>query len=809
MADFNASIIFLAKWLNLHSANNQYLSQAKKLAKDANLNAKMKKAGWDKLFVQDANGDYPTPDPEDQAQTEVFMEDSEWEKLYREFLKTFRGMDVERKSIKDVRGAEDYLNLVYGYGRTFAPQKIQQDTKDQIKNLTDFLRTSEGKTYGRQIARQLQIEDFDAFLTDVSAGKYETDGKIKKSIKDIIEYLQYYQQNDTLKLNDADASQKLNRIDFTIIENGFDPKREVIDPTKVNDFKSLYPELLRNLVLNKDLRESFETNGGGKITKPITKALEQTDYKNAESDYFVAPSEKDTLSPIQEIQKKLKDVEVNTIGKLKNAALRDKYLIPGVSKPIAVAAYDAGFHPKDGLAKFLELAPKIEAKFKGKNPKAAESFKFLVDVLKYAQTNTPKQFEGALKNGIQGLNLDILIAEHGIREGKSDEQISAAHEVLSKLRWGYNTSVMREKLAANSLTIFSDPNMSFNKGNEAMQFMSRAVDKTMHLGMMGVFNVTNLGVNAIRRQGRFYKLNNSENKRIAARDKEIDEKITAKGDIKANIQNSLNTLRGERTGYQAEVTRLNGYEENGPQRTAAQAQITAAEGRINGLKSNKQPFESRRSTAGNRKEQIERAKEELVQKSNQIEEQIAQVEMELTAAKSGGVKKNIKEKQSLLDQLNDKKNENDKKIAKTDRLISANDNISNNMDAQINNLDQQINNETVNNINPLQKNIDDYDTNKSQLDDIDKKISDQEAISKSLDDQMDKMENKDKKRFLNLMATRNMMNGQGGFTKNRNLASLFFEGQKKVQSRFDADKANLKQEYILKYWANQGVDIAV
>ena len=482
--------------------------------------------------------------------------------------------------------------------------------------------------------------------------------------------------------------------------------------------------------------------------------------------------------------------------------------MPGLSKPIAVATYDAGFHPKDGLAKFLELAPKTEAKFKGKNPKAEESFKFLVEVLSYAQKNTPKQFDGALKNGPQGLKLDILIAEYGIREGKSDEQISAAHEVLSKLRWGYNTSVLREKLASNSLTIFSDPNMSYNKDNKGMQFVSKAVDRTMHLGMMGVFNVANLGVNAIRRQGKYYKLNSSESSRISARDAEIDTKINAKQDVKTNIQNSINTLRAERTGYQAEVTRLNGYEENGPRRTAAQAQITAAEGRIAGIEANKQPFESRLGTAQNRKENIQRSRDELVRKSQQIEEQIIQVEMELNAAKKGGTKRSSKEKQSMLDQLTDYKNENDKKIAKADRLISANNNISNNMFAQINGFDQQINNERNNNINPLQQNIDDYDINKSQLDDIDSKIASQEEISQSLDDQMDKMENKDKKRFLNLMATRNMMNGQGGFTKNRNLASLFFEGQKKIQAKFDADKANLKQEYIQKYWANQGVDIA-
>ncbi|NMA32650.1 MAG: hypothetical protein GX944_01825, partial [Alphaproteobacteria bacterium] len=775
MADFNKSIIFLSKWLNLHSADEQYLSQAAKFAKEGKLNTKMKKAGWEELFVQDSAGNYPEPDPTDPNQAGVYMDDIEWEKLYREFLKAFRKMDENRKTIRDVGGAEDYLNLVYGYGCVFAPQKIESSAKSEIQNLLDFLRTSEGKNYGRQIARQLQIEDFNKFLADVSAGKYETNGIIKQNIKGIIDYLQYYQQSDSLKLNDAASMQKYDKINFEKIEEGFDPSKENIS-NKIHDFKFVYPELLRNLVLNKDLRDCFAKNDGEQITKPITKALEQTDYSNSESEYYVEPSEKDVLTPAQKLKKKLEGIHTNTIGKLKNAALRDKYLMPDISKPIAVAIYDAGFHPKDGLKKFLELSKDIEKKFKGKDPKAAESFSFLVEVLNYAQTNTPKQFEGALKNGRQGLGLDILIAQYGIRKGKSDEQISAAHEVLSKLRWGYTTSVLREKLAANPLSIFSDPQMSYNKDNKAMQFISKAVDKTLHYGVLGVFNVANMGVNAIRRRGKYYKVDNLENKRIEERNKEVDARINAKGKIQANIQNSINTLKAERTTFDNNVKNLAGYEVGGQKRNDAESKIQQAQVKIDDLKSDKEPFETRKSSVENRKEIATKTKNNLVKENQNIKEQIEKAEMELEAEKQGGNSERIAVKQSMIDQFKAKKAENDNKIKRADVVIGYNDNISKSMDVEIGQIDSQIDYQQKNNIDPLQNNIDAYDSNKSQLDDIDQKIAEQEKISASLDEEMDKMENQEKRRFLNLMATRNMMNGQGGYTKNRNLARLFFKG---------------------------------
>ena len=106
------------------------------------------------------------------------------------------------------------------------------------------------------------------------------------------------------------------------------------------------------------------------------------------------------------------------------------------------------------------------------------------------------------------------------------------------------------------------------------------------------------------------------------------------------------------------------------------------------------------------------------------------------------------------------------------------------------NADAQLANEYDNYIELLKE-------SKTKRDDV------RDAI-REYDEVINKLENTEKKRFLSLMATRNMMNGQGGYVKNYDPASLFLASQKKIQERFDNNADALKQDYINRYWDGQG-----
>ena len=93
MANMKESVFIMAKWLNLHMMPNQYKTAFKKMADSGNLSKGMKDEKWLDLINR------PEPDPSDVAQTDVFMDADEWEKLYKEFLKTFRTMNDGRVKI--------------------------------------------------------------------------------------------------------------------------------------------------------------------------------------------------------------------------------------------------------------------------------------------------------------------------------------------------------------------------------------------------------------------------------------------------------------------------------------------------------------------------------------------------------------------------------------------------------------------------------------------------------------------------------------------------------------------------------------
>lgn len=809
MATMKDSVFVMAKWLNLQMMQEQYKSAFKKMADSGNLSKGMKDEEWKELL------DRAEPDPDDQAQNDVFMDADEWEKLYKEFLKTFRALDDSRDSLKEAgnKDAIKYLDLVYGTGNYFYPRRTDDAVANKIKQLFVFFENPSGKNIGEYLLRQIGIEktsDISDFIGKIKKGKYDTDAELKYKLENLIRNAKWLVSDDNQYNAPSDVvKNEFQRIGLQDIQDGLDDKNEQIPPAKINDFKTIYPVLLRSLLTKEKIRNAFASAGGGKITEQVNRALEKTNYKDENSADFVAPSEKDTLTWQQQLEKDWKDFKDDTILKLKNRAKYDKYLMPEISKPIAVEIYDAGWKPEDGLAKLGEVKSKLEGKFKGKKPECAKALKFLMEALDYAKNKIPKAFDGALKNGKQGLALDILIAEYGLKNGKSDAEITAAHEVLSKLRWGYNTSVTREKLFKDSISLFGDKNLSWNKqGGEAIQTVTGAVDKTINFVFKQTFNIFNAGINAIRRHGRYYKLDDNEQKRIDAINAGIDGKITDLQTERAKIEANRNQRRNDRAPFMQTMRTLyrQGFDRNAYNQ--ANTDIQTSNQMLEQLEQQKQTeiqtLNTLQDQADQLNAQIQNLQDQIQhmtsQRQNlQILEQMARQNGDLAAAAQAQAQ--IQQITANINQANNNVN-----AIQANQLQPVMRNITT-VQGRINGLDQQINNETTR-IQPTKDKVNQYDDAMDGLKQIKEEVDGLNNSLQIIDEDINKLEDKEKKRFLNLMATRNMMNGEGGYVKNRNPFSLFLGSQKHIQEDFNANKDAIKQQYIAQYWANQGVTIA-
>ena len=124
-----------------------------------------------------------------------------------------------------------------------------------------------------------------------------------------------------------------------------------------------------------------------------------------------------------------------------------------------------------------------------------------------------------------------------VRDGKMDEA-KTAMEVLSVIKYGYTTSKIMDALGKESLSIFSDKGLSWNK-NEGVQFVTNAMDKSIKAAFMGIGYGITIAGNA-------YNLHGSKFNRATGRMKQAhDDFIQANDDAKnkkiaeRNIENPL------------------------------------------------------------------------------------------------------------------------------------------------------------------------------------------------------------------------------------------------------------------------------
>ena len=490
---------------------------------------------WKKnLMTNGANN--PMPDP-NEAGGAWELSNDEWEKLFRAFQDAFRAMDADKKSFKDNKDANDFLNEYFGDLHLFSNGVASNDAEQEIQgNFKTFLESN------RQVLevafKQWGLTDGDFSYSDLMNGiqdkKYNTSPKFQKKIKDVAQYVAYYMRQPDF-VNSLPNAQT-NLPDFEKVEKGFDDDQ--IDPQKLDYFKRNHRDLLDTLNKKSKIYSVFKTYDKGKISKPLDEATEKVDYGNKESDDYVPPKRDDELTPWQQLSKNIGDTWSDYMDKY--IKFRGDQLYMSNSAKAIVKALDdkkVKMKPTDGLGKLVENTDTIKTNLLYKSPTATKHFEWMAKTLKELQSTMPKAFAGALQNGRQMRALVSELIMTAVRDGKMDEA-KTAMEVLSVIKYGYSTSKIMDALGKESLSIFSDKGLSWNK-NEGVQFVTNAMDKSIKAAFMGIGYGITIAGNA-------YNLHGSKFNRATGRMKQAhDDSIRANDDAKnkkiaeRNIENPL------------------------------------------------------------------------------------------------------------------------------------------------------------------------------------------------------------------------------------------------------------------------------
>lgn len=422
--------------------------------------------------------------------------EEEWEKLYKELRNAFRKVAVGRDRLdpKDDKKTLEFLDAFYGFGQLFAPAELRGPAKTQLDDeLLPFLKSNKTNLY--QALKDLGIytdseKNFSDFISDLGKGKHNTDNDVRDTLSHIISYLRstYYAPAISERMGGTVIP------DFQVLADGLE--NDDIDAEKLKLFKANYKYVLNPIEREKNIFQNFAPHLKS-VKEAIETARKRVDYNNAESKDFLKEKRPDEKGPIEKTVDNIKDWWGDHTDKYFSLH-KSRLFYSDEAKAIAKAIDGAKFKPTDGLDKFVESLKTIGDKVKGN--KAKQHFKWFSDTI--TKLHGDKQmsaiFAGALKNPRKLKELAAEFAIQGIKDGKKDEEIFTAMEVLKTIQYGYATSNHLNAVMKQDLTLFSDKSLSWNK-HEGMSFVMTGLDKTINFSIKGTALLLTTGYNIINR----------------------------------------------------------------------------------------------------------------------------------------------------------------------------------------------------------------------------------------------------------------------------------------------------------------------
>ncbi len=425
------------------------------------------------------------------------LSDEELNLLYIDLLRTFGAMSSHMGKFDE--DTKNFVNKFYGAGKLFNVPPIQPNVKQQIDGLIQLLLNDSN-------VATLASLDYgeDEILKEVSLGrkKHESD-EVKRLIFKTVKNLQQALQDPNYQqyLSGPLAQFDLNNIQRAIKPFSID---DVTDQNR-NDLKTNCEKIFGTLFEKKKTFEAFKSYEPGEkfVSEQIDKALSDTDYTGKiNPDNYVAPTYKDDLNWRQKLDKKLEDTYSDVLKKY--LTLHRANLTITKTAPAIIKQFDkAKIKPTDGIKAILEKSGDITNGLKGKEPfAAADHFKWMIEKLtSYEKNGMGKAIEGALRNRRQMEHIIEQMIFDAVDEGKID-QAKTAMEVLSIMQYGMFTSRRMDAINQTDMTILSDGKLSWNK-NEGIQFVTKAMDKTLKTGIqLAGYTTTAIANKVFRRPSR-------------------------------------------------------------------------------------------------------------------------------------------------------------------------------------------------------------------------------------------------------------------------------------------------------------------
>lgn len=418
------------------------------------------------------------------------------EQLYNLFQAVFENMSQNQRKFAEKSGTKKFFNEWFGDGKVFNQPKpvpgVESRVDDFVNNVLDKdpTTTTQLKNIFKRYLSLPEDFDYDSFVSNVKAGKYKTDPKVRDVLFQMLEHAQSYSDG----LYPGTWPTTLGMYDIT--------GGGVLDPDVNKWFQTTYnasfafaaPRILQQLVKSESLRKDFESFDFKRtISGKINDAIAATDYTNESSNDFLPPVLNDEKNLLQRVDDKLNKFKENTINPWTNI-LRGtrrffspyaRFAVEGLSG-VKIKGKDGKnrpLKPTDGLKGILDNADAISKNILKKSSNGKKHFDWFAKRLKVYSDNMPKAFAGAFHNPRQMRAIVSQIIYDAINDGKIDEAKTAL-EIMSTMKYGIFHSNVVDALKAENFNIVGDKGLSWNK-YEGVKFVTSAMDLTAKYAILG------------------------------------------------------------------------------------------------------------------------------------------------------------------------------------------------------------------------------------------------------------------------------------------------------------------------------------
>lgn len=460
------------------------------------------------------------------------LTNDEWEELYDAFQEAFQAMDSAKTPSVGFEGpykkaTKDFIAKYFGdssktFTTTSATPFLTDPTTGLFTQLANFLdprgtpptpdQINQYSALKNLLSNNLKTEvfsdglDYDGFIDKLRKQKYNTDLNFRKKIESVFYYIKQNgpRQGDTVPRSQdwpkdigyqsnpvAPGVFTANNIDH-FLTAVYDPSNDPDNSTNpwyalknkklhINQFKNDFSEIFDTLLTKSSIRTDFLGKAPDKISEPLTKAIELTDYENKDSKDFLPAKYPDEKNWMQQFEDWKNDTYEDYLRKFTNPSRGTRIFFSPWAQNIIKAFDKVKIKPTDGLEGILAKKDDISKKLvTSKN--ASDHFKWFTDnVEKLKNAGMGKAVEGALRNGAQMRHLVSGLIAEAVEQGK-EKEAKTALEILSVAKYGLSSSRTMDAINKTDMTIFSDKGLSWNK-NEGIKTVTGALDKTIKFGI--------------------------------------------------------------------------------------------------------------------------------------------------------------------------------------------------------------------------------------------------------------------------------------------------------------------------------------